>query len=255
MSSNAEFIYNLLSESKLVGTPICGFCCQPAGSGSRDCPSCGQFYMEKSMKYLCIDIETGGLDSDVHPMIEFGAVWDDGESAVTELATFRALIVRRDGNYTLNSYCVIMHQDLFREILDVDWDEMKEGGYEQPHPQRATSYCQQIVCTVEQLGVWFRGWLDRLGVGEKVNVAGKNFESFDAKWTRNLLLESGIKIRRRLIDPAMLFVRPEDEELPNLKTCCERADVVLDPVKHHGAVYDALTVVRLLRASGALYGQ
>ena len=191
------------------------------------------------MKILSIDIETCGLDPSLHPMIEFGAVWDDG----IDRRSFRALVVRRDGNYNMTPYCVALHQGLFAEIEHVDWEGMESGGYE----ESGSDPSYRIVCLVEELGTWFRGWLDNVGAAGRLNVAGKNFSSFDAAWVGELLLEAGIKLRRRVLDPAMLYIEDEDEKLPDLKTCCQRAGIEYDDAAAHGAVYDAMVVSKLLR--------
>ena len=198
------------------------------------------------MNYLAVDIETCGLDSKVNPIIEFGGIWDDG-GPTGGLSRFRALIVRRDRNYMINSYCVGMHQQLFKEIDAVDWDRLDDAaGYEVSSGVGGLS----IVCELKDLGTWVRGWLDSIEALGKLNVAGKNFESFDSKWIRDPLLEAGVKLRRRVLDPAMLYVRKADEELPNLAECCKRAGIEYDPSEAHYALYDAMLVVKLLRAGG-----
>lgn len=202
------------------------------------------------MQHLSIDIETCGLDPTIHPMIEFGAVWDDGVSDVAELKRFRALVVRRDGNYHINSYCIGLHQDLFREIETVDWNRMATGAYETSDGMtkgRAVPTLTSIVCVVEELGSWLRGWLDALGVEGKINVSGKNYGSFDSRWVGSHLAEAGILVRRRLLDPAMFYAQPGDDRLPNLTECCSRAGIELDKVAFHTAIYDAELVVKLIR--------
>jgi len=84
------------------------------------------------------------------------------------------------------------------------------------------------------------GWL----VNEnKITPAGKNFASFD----RSFLKLCGFDkfFHHRTLDPAPLFWRPEDEKLPDSKTCMERAG--LDGSVAHTAVADAVAVVRMIR--------
>jgi hypothetical protein len=80
-----------------------------------------------------------------------------------------------------------------------------------------------------------------------INVAGKNFGTFDKlfldelPWWRKL-----IKVRQRIIDPSILYCRwDEDESIPSLKKCKERADI--DGEVAHTALEDAWDVVQMLR--------
>jgi inhibitor of KinA sporulation pathway (predicted exonuclease) len=82
-----------------------------------------------------------------------------------------------------------------------------------------------------------------------INVAGKNFASFD----KNFLVKlpnwtSRIQIRQRIMDPAILFMAwKTDQSLPNLNRCIERAG--LSGEVSHDAVDDAIDVVRVIRAA------
>jgi hypothetical protein len=103
-------------------------------------------------------------------------------------------------------------------------------------------------CDVSDLATLLQAWLRAYGLNPKdVQAAGKNFASFDARF---LALLPGfadlIKFRHRVIDPAILFWRPlEDERLPDSKACSERAGD--DGNVAHTAVQDALAVVRQVR--------
>jgi DNA polymerase III epsilon subunit-like protein len=77
-----------------------------------------------------------------------------------------------------------------------------------------------------------------------INVAGKNFAMFD----RQFLLANphwSIKFTHRVLDPAILFWKPGDDKLPDMRTCLDRAGFT-DRVTHN-AVDDAILVVKLLR--------
>ncbi|MEN6367617.1 MAG: hypothetical protein ABFC88_12455 [Thermoguttaceae bacterium] len=103
-------------------------------------------------------------------------------------------------------------------------------------------------CEPADLGPLFRSWLTAYGMDPKsVQAAGKNFASFDARFLEKIPdFSKYIKFRHRIIDPAILFWNPaEDERLPDSKTCSERAGG--DGKVAHTAIDDALEVVRMIR--------
>jgi hypothetical protein len=96
-------------------------------------------------------------------------------------------------------------------------------------------------------------WLEANGInGEadspvSINVAGKNFASFDKQFLQKLPnWNSVINVRSRIIDPAILCVDWEnDSSLPNLETCMQRSHV--EGTVTHDALQDAVDVVRTIR--------
>jgi hypothetical protein len=80
-----------------------------------------------------------------------------------------------------------------------------------------------------------------------INVAGKNFASFDKLFLERLpRWQQVIRIRQRIIDPSVMFTNwNDDETLPNLQTCKERAKI--EGVVTHNALEDAWDVIQLLR--------
>lgn len=81
--------------------------------------------------------------------------------------------------------------------------------------------------------------------GFKVIFAGKNFAGFDKPW----LIQRGFKLNahHRTIDVGFHFAKPEDEYLPVLQDCLERAGI--ESKVTHNALEDALQVVELVRAA------
>jgi len=81
----------------------------------------------------------------------------------------------------------------------------------------------------------------------KLNVAGKNFGNFDSKFLEKLPHYGMLfKFHHRILDPAMLYFDPkEDETLPDTKECMRRAGI--DGEVQHTALDDALNVIKLLR--------
>jgi hypothetical protein len=91
-------------------------------------------------------------------------------------------------------------------------------------------------------------WLGRCGwdVSMAVTPAGKNFASFDRQFLKRLPdFENKVRLHHRTLDPATLFWLRVDEQLPDSKTCYQRAG--MDPKVAHTALEDALAVVQLVR--------
>jgi hypothetical protein len=80
-----------------------------------------------------------------------------------------------------------------------------------------------------------------------INVAGKNFGTFDKKFLEKLpRWQQLIRTKQRIIDPAILFVDwKNDQTLPNLTECKERAGV--KGIVTHDALEDAWDVIQTLR--------
>jgi hypothetical protein len=80
-----------------------------------------------------------------------------------------------------------------------------------------------------------------------INVAGKNFGTFDNLFLKELpWWQKLIKTRQRVLDPAVLCVDwKNDDSLPSLITCKERMKV--DGIVTHNALEDAWDVIEILR--------
>ena len=100
----------------------------------------------------------------------------------------------------------------------------------------------------ETLALQLKTWLNKIGFegDNTINIAGKNVAGFDLQflcklpeWYKN------IKWRRRVLDPAILFVDYTDICVPDLKECLTRAFGVDRPIAHTAAA-DALDVAKLL---------
>jgi DNA polymerase III epsilon subunit-like protein len=188
------------------------------------------------MKYISIDIETTGLNPKEDQVIEFAAVLEDTlrpDVPVEDLPTFHRLV--RHDRLSGTPRVLTMHADLIRELAD---------------PAREDDVCRHF-----QLAYQFHHWCHDVMEGVALNdhgaiaitVAGKNFAAFDQRFLERLPgWEARIEIRRRQIDPAVLYLDPlQDEALPDTATCLRRAE--LDPTTSHRAVDDARNVIRLIR--------
>jgi len=180
-------------------------------------------------EYVSIDIETTGLNPENCQILEIGAVIDDGTTPIEDCPTFHCYV---DHGLILGEpYAVSMHPTILRRIA------MKEEGHTYLQPwEVATRFCD---------------FLKEHGIdseNEKVSVAGKNYAAFDARFLRKLTnWDKHVRIHHRILDPAAMYWRPEIDgvELPNTKTCMERADIPGDIA--HTAVEDAQMVVHLIR--------
>jgi DNA polymerase III epsilon subunit-like protein len=135
--------------------------------------------------------------------------------------------------YRGQPYALSMHPTIFRRIAT------KEEGWAYMYTDEA----------VEQLGLWMtaNGAYDITHGDKRAVVAGKNFAMFDDKFLRQLpKFDEHVHYLHRVLDPAMLYWNPlTDTELPNTKTCMERAG--LDGEVKHTALEDAIAVAKLIQ--------
>ena len=181
------------------------------------------------LSYVSIDIETTGLDLATCQTLEVGAVIDDWKTPIDELQRFRRVLLYQ--TVTGNPYAMALNAGLLKQIASP------------PQPCTDGEFCQP-----EELGGEFAEWIKANGLDPlSLQAAGKNFASFDMQFlSRVPRFNEHVRFRHRILDPAILYWRPlEDERLPDSKTCYERAG--LDNKVAHTAVEDALAVVRLVR--------
>ena len=190
------------------------------------------------MKYISIDLETTGLDPINNDIIEFGAVLDDLNNMLPleQLPKFHAYICKEE--YKGQPYALSMHPTIFRRIAT------KEEGYNYLYPNT--------------LGKSFLNFLIQNGyeLDEKngkqikrtvINVAGKNFGSFDLPFLNNKTnFSSSVKIRHRIIDPGILCLEKGDKAVPGTKLCLERIGITKEVA--HTTIEDALDVIQIVRA-------
>lgn len=181
------------------------------------------------MRYVSIDIETLGLDSEFCDVIEIAAVVDDLKSNLEELQTYHAYVVDRDNRYRGEPYAMAMHSEILRRI----------AKWERPH-----SY-------VYKADLWskFKEWICHNGVlnndsSNKALVAGKNFAGFDMKFLTKIGVEPHY-FHHRTLDPGSMFVTKDDLVPPSLDECLKRAGI--NTSVKHTALEDAFDVVKCVR--------
>jgi oligoribonuclease len=184
------------------------------------------------MKYVSIDVESTGLNIENCDILELGAVIEDTEQNVPieELPVFHRYFIK--DYYNGEPFALSMHPHIFRRIAD------REVGYN--------------YCTAMKVGNSFKKFLCEFGGYDieqdkvVINVAGKNFGAFDLQLIlAKTDIAKHVKIRGRILDPAILLYRDGDESLPSLSECKKR--IGIDDFVSHNAVDDAIDVIKIFR--------
>jgi hypothetical protein len=220
------------------------------------------------MRYASIDIETTGIDNERSQTLSIGIVIEDCSNIkpINELPKLEIAIIRErlDGEiFALN-----MNRDLISDIL-----RYKLAKTDEERKQIVTETGREYLNEEDVVKRIFHFMYDNNVIESDYNfgdtrelvngksypaltskmkpwyfnAAGKNFVSFDQKFLERLpRWKQVFKIRRRVLDPAILFVDwTNDTAVPGLSLCKERAG--LPSLVTHNAVEDALDVVMLLR--------
>ena len=197
------------------------------------------------MIYISMDLETTGLDAENCQILEVGAVLEDTNNILPldELPTYHAYIKHPRGNISGNIFALNLNAGIIEKLKN-------EKEYKDKY-----NYIK-----VEDLADDFLAWckIQGLEIKEKhhsngtdfsctITVAGKNFAGFDRKFLDKVPgFSKKIRMRQRVLDPAILFTRwHEDDAPPSLDECNARIGHTV-PVSHL-AIDDAVDVVRLLR--------
>ena len=208
------------------------------------------------MKYVSIDIETSGLDTENNQVLSIGAVIEDTTKKLPwdEIPKFNAIVLQRQitgspralemnsriikwmGEYLDGSETI--REALKSKVAFYEREEVAKAFYEFLYPHFATE--NHIEFNDDKI---FWNHCSPL----LINVAGKNFGTFDNVFLKRLpWWQKLIIAKQRIIDPAMLFLDWEkDEELPSLTICKERSGI--EGIVTHDALEDAMDVVEVLR--------
>lgn len=222
------------------------------------------------MIYCAIDIESSGLNPEKHQILSVGVVVEDTTKKLPfhEIPKFHCAIVREEivgGLFALN-----MNRDLIQTINN--WNVCDTLGKKEIENKTGMIFCKEDEVVEHLFRFLFRNnVLDKSlyqfdtnkmievvdGVSypslrsnivkSHLTVAGKNFGTFDKLFLERLPRWNQVfKIRQRIIDPTILFTDwDNDESLPNLTTCKQRAKTGGEVT--HSAVEDAWDVIELLR--------
>jgi hypothetical protein len=218
------------------------------------------------MKYVSIDIETSGLDHEKHKVLSIGAIIEDTENKLPyeDCPKFNAVVLQNE--IVGSPRALTMNKELISMIGDY-----LEGDDETK--QNLDTHSGYSFYKEDDVVKEFYWWLERNGYFQgsnsggyvqmgggylkpvingatkpiTLNVAGKNFGTFDKLFLQELpWWQKLIRTRQRVLDPAILMVDwVNDKSLPNLTTCKERAGV--KGIVTHNALEDAWDVIEVLR--------
>lgn len=222
------------------------------------------------MKYISIDIETTGLDPEKNKVISIAAIIEDTENKLPfdECPKINLAILQNE--LIGSARAITINKQLISEIAD--YQDANDETRRLIDIQSDYKFVRE-----DDVAKEFYWWLDENGFGYglydnsggygvivdgkhkpaingatkpiTINVAGKNFATFDMLFLKQLpWWQKLIKIRQRVLDPAILMVDWEnDESLPNLKQCKERANI--EGIVTHNALEDAWDVIEVMRKS------
>lgn len=222
------------------------------------------------MKYLSLDIETTGLSPENDQILSIGVIVEDTKKKLPfeEIPKFHVAIVRERIEGDL--FAINLNRDLLSNINA--WKQYNEEDRKDLENRTGMKFVREDeVSTLLFNFLFINGVLDEslynptihkniqiidghnipmVGLRTPVsylNVAGKNVATFDKLFVEKLpRWKQYFKIRQRIIDPTVLFTNwNEDEQLPNLTTCKERAGTGGEVT--HDAIDDAWDVIQLLR--------
>lgn len=213
------------------------------------------------MNLVSIDIETSGLESENNQVLSIGAIIEDTRKKLPfdEIPKFNALVLQH--RITGSPRALTMNKgiiELIGEYLEGD-DEVKKkhdtySGYqilkEEDVVKEFYYFLYNELGEVDERVNLFL--YDRPPVNSNtkpilINVAGKNFGTFDKLFLEKLpWWKKLIQVKQRIIDPSILYCNwNEDDVLPSLSKCKERADI--KGIVSHNALADAWDVIQVLR--------
>jgi oligoribonuclease len=226
------------------------------------------------MKYVSIDLETTGLDTEKYQILTFSGILEDTSHLLDyeDIPKFNIYVIREE--IVGSPFAINMNIDIIERISKYintkDPDEKKiqkrivDGiflyEYEIPfylyiwalvYHEGMDQYKELL--TSEEWGKRKNPLVGKISdirrENPKVgfNAAGKNFSSFDKKFIDRIeKLSEFVYFRQRVLDPSALYIDWEnDATSPDLSTCKKRAG--LDDFVSHDSLDDAWDVVQLFR--------
>jgi hypothetical protein len=220
------------------------------------------------MKYISIDVETTGLDPERNLVLSIGAIIEDTTLKLDyeNIPKFNAIILHHE--LTGSPRAITMNKELISlmgEYLEGNKDVRKKhdehSGFQFFEPDDVVKAFFDFLWKnkVGEYDIDFLSKTVRIIDGRSypifggntksllINVAGKNFGTFDKvfleklPWWRKL-----IQVKQRIIDPSILCCNwDNDESLPSLRECKERLGV--KGIVTHNALEDAWDVIQILR--------
>lgn len=179
------------------------------------------------MIYCSIDIETTGLDPVKHQILEIGAILY--ESGVGEIDRFHCYI--RHSEIVGQAYALQMNHEILLKIHNYK-DYGTQYKFFSPTDARSA------------FGEWLYHHKKVTMYDKRIVPAGKNFASFDRQFLLNIFPNFGEYVGHRTLDPGNMFVKRDDEYIPGLDGCLQRAE--MNDTVVHNALDDAQQVIDLI---------
>jgi oligoribonuclease (3'-5' exoribonuclease) len=221
------------------------------------------------MIYISVDVETTGLEKDRYQILSIGAIIEDTSKKLPfdEIPKFHAAILHNE--ITGSPFAINMNSKIIEAVAQYQNAENQDEKNDIVQMTGMQFYQE------DQVVEGFYRWLfdnglvdfDPLLAGQMVgiengksypaltskmkpvtiNVAGKNFASFDKHFLERLpRWKQVIRLRQRIIDPSVIFTNwNEDKSMPSLYECKQRAKI--QGIVTHDALEDAWDVIQLLR--------
>lgn len=168
------------------------------------------------MKLLAVDVETGGLDPKTHSLLEAAFIAYDG----IKRRTLRVLFPQE--SYTVEPIAASMH------AKNGLWDELdKYRDYRYINAaldganENITENTTLFICGTGRLSDALFIWLGNQP--KDYTVIGKNAGTFDIPFLIPKLHWEFFS--RRVIDVGTLYLRPDDNKVPNFQECLKRASL------------------------------
>jgi oligoribonuclease (3'-5' exoribonuclease) len=221
------------------------------------------------MIYISVDVETTGLEKDRYQILSIGAILEDTTKKLSfeEIPKFHASILHNE--ITGSPFALNMNKKIIEAIVQYQTAEDQDEKNDLVQMTGMQFYQEDQV--VEGFYRWLfdnglvdfnpllAGQMVKIENGKSypaltskmkpvtINVAGKNFASFDKHFLERLpRWQQVIRIRQRIIDPSVIFTNwAEDKAIPSLYECKQRAKI--EGVVTHDALEDAWDVIQLLR--------
>jgi oligoribonuclease (3'-5' exoribonuclease) len=181
------------------------------------------------MKYVCIDIETTGLDPETNQIIEIAAVIRDlnDHKDLADSPSFHYYV--KHDSYVFDGHAAIMNVEIVKQMSSAT------------NVIKPESICNKLYEFLEPHFPLKKGKLSFI-------AAGKNFGNFDLKFLENLSTWKGnFNVDHKILDPAILWLKPTDDRLPSLNECLKRSGAT-SMVQHTALkdVYDTIYVLETM---------
>ena len=219
------------------------------------------------MKYISIDIETTGLDPEKHQILSVAAIIENTEEKLPfdtipkfnvaikhkeVVGSLAAMNINADLINTIAHYQATESQDEKNDLVNItgmqflDENNVAEAFFDFLFINNMCDF-DPANFPIKYVNGKTIPVLTSSTKPTLITVAGKNFASFDKRFLERLpRWQQAIRIRQRILDPAVLYIDWEkDKTLPNLNTCKQRAGIAGDVT--HTALEDAWDVIQILR--------